>query len=69
MNARGRLGGLLGLKGDFEVCDKLLQRIRENMPIKRILLILKAIQLLGDFLRRTEGISISDARTSVQCEA
>ncbi len=64
MNVRGKHGGLLGLKADFEVVDKLLetgentgenvcsQDMREGFQ-----LIVKAVQLSwGKLFRWTKGI-------------
>ncbi len=52
MNVRGKHGGLLGLKADFEIVDKLLEtgeRTEENVHLKgtreSFQLILKAVQL------------------------
>ncbi len=77
LNARGKLGGILGLKADFAILDKLLQpfdgdegeTIHSKGVRRSVRLILKAIELSwGELLRWSESTPISNVRASAEFE-
>ncbi len=77
LNVRGKFGGILGLKADFAILDKLLQPFTgdggektHSKDVRRSArLILKAMELSwGRLLRWTESVPISNVRAAVQFE-
>ncbi len=75
MNERGKFGGILGLKADFAILDKLLQPFTgyggkkahsKDVRKKRPFCFESNGTLLGKLLRWTKSIPISNVRAAVQ---